>query len=451
MSRIANHDLTPAGTRVNTIVLVFTLVTGLVVFLRLFTRLVLSKAAGFEDACILFAMMLAIALAVTVSEQAMHGLGRHDNRLTDDEKDKLLKAFWAGVWIYNLALMVTKISILVQYLRIFPVRRFRQACYAVLSVVLAAGGWAVFSSIFICSPVAFSWIKDIPGGQCMNQLVIWFTNAGLNIALDVFILLMPIPVINTLQISRGQKTGLITMFALGASVTLVSVIRLSSLDSISNSTDISWDNPAHASLSAVEVNVGIICACLPAMRPLLAIMMPEYFSDTQQYTNAARSDVERRPHTRKPSNSTNANSTHPNTPRNMTPRPSTPLQPLRPVICRTASGKFSVASKFSLENSSRVNLAPSASHSRSNSNASIASTALKPKPLRFQGPLNPLNMSPVTPFSPPRADGVSPLAPGAYTRRPSNFSSTTLSTMPPQTPATATKPLPITPFPVGLM
>lgn len=47
----------PAGIRVNIIVLTFTLVSSLVVFLRLFTRLVISKNAGLEDACIVLAMV----------------------------------------------------------------------------------------------------------------------------------------------------------------------------------------------------------------------------------------------------------------------------------------------------------------------------------------------------------------------------------------------------------
>jgi hypothetical protein len=54
---IDNHNISPAGIQVNTIVLTFTLVAGLVVFLRLFTRLVLRKTGGLEDACIVFAMV----------------------------------------------------------------------------------------------------------------------------------------------------------------------------------------------------------------------------------------------------------------------------------------------------------------------------------------------------------------------------------------------------------
>jgi hypothetical protein len=50
----------------------------------------------------------------------------------------------------------------------------------------------------------------------MNQLVIWVTNAGINIAQDVVIFLMPLFIVRTLQISKSQKEGLVGMFVLGA-------------------------------------------------------------------------------------------------------------------------------------------------------------------------------------------------------------------------------------------
>lgn len=52
----------PAGmaqTMLNTVVLVFTLIAGLIVFLRLFTRGLLLHKAGAEDAWISFAMVSA--------------------------------------------------------------------------------------------------------------------------------------------------------------------------------------------------------------------------------------------------------------------------------------------------------------------------------------------------------------------------------------------------------
>jgi hypothetical protein len=85
-----------------------------------------------------------------------------------------------------------------------------------LGIVIGYGAWAVFSSVFICTPVSFSWDKSIPRGHCMNQLVVWVANAGVNIAEDLAIFTMPLFVVRTLQISKSQKKGLVIMFMLGA-------------------------------------------------------------------------------------------------------------------------------------------------------------------------------------------------------------------------------------------
>jgi hypothetical protein len=90
------------------------------------------------------------------------------------------------------------------------------ACFGTLGVVVAYGTWAVCSSLLICSPIAFSWDKTISDGHCMNQLVVWVANAGVNIAQDLIIFSMPLFVLRTLQISKAQKKGLVMTFALGA-------------------------------------------------------------------------------------------------------------------------------------------------------------------------------------------------------------------------------------------
>lgn len=124
--------------------------------------------------------------------------------------------FWASLWVYNLALTMTKIAILVQYIRIFPPRHFRCVCYAMLCIVTTCGLWGVLGNVFLCFPVVFFWDDSVADGRCMNDYIVWFTMAGLNIAQDLVILVLPMPVIRSLQISRSQKKGLITMLALGA-------------------------------------------------------------------------------------------------------------------------------------------------------------------------------------------------------------------------------------------
>jgi hypothetical protein len=70
---------------------------------------------------------------------------------------------------------------------------------------------------------------------------------------------------------------------------LVSILRLRSLVAISNSTDPTFDNPPAATWSSIECSVGIICASLPALKPLLAKIFPgvivtvQFPSTTQQH------------------------------------------------------------------------------------------------------------------------------------------------------------------------
>ncbi|KAF2829910.1 hypothetical protein CC86DRAFT_367820 [Ophiobolus disseminans] len=465
MGRVAS----PAGTRVTTIALAFTLVAGTVVFLRLFTRLVLTRVTGFEDACIVLAMVLSISLTVMTSQQGMNGLGMRASELTVDERVSFLRALWSGLWIYSLALMFTKISILIQYLRIFPVRRFQKACFVVLGVVAACGAWALFGNIFLCSPIASFWDTSVKDGNCMDRGVIWFTNAGLNIAQDIVILLLPMPLIQMLQISKSQKRGLVFMLALGTSVSLVSVIRLHSLDKIVKSNDLPFDNPAHAALSAVEVNVAIICACLPAMRPLLALMMPKYFSAASHYTNVRKTlDLDGPSIHHKtvytPPNSTRSNTPRTYTPNTNTPRVGTPQTP-RPTLSRNSSGHFIIHHSRPDTPVQAPTPTPTPGqmmqlhHSKSGSNISIdiAAAEARSNKLRAEDRPHPLRSSPITasrPRRPPRSPtrlSLQSIGPGFFTIKPSKSSERmrSESTRPEMAVAGRDKHLPLTPFPVG--
>lgn len=215
-----------------------------------------------------------------------------------------------------------------------------------------------------------------------------------------------------------------------------------------NSNDQTFDNSDQATLSAVEVNVGIICACLPAMRPLFAVMMPKYFSSAPAYTTVPANDIERPKNLRAPSVST---------------RVDTPTQSITPSYSRAGSSQLSIntrphtSGQASQRTQSRNG---SIAHSRNGSNLFVTISGRNTAG-PFQGKaLHPLRMSPVTPFAPPitlrlgrlpEDDDTATLAPGAYSRRPSetsiNLTRLRTSKRPPRTPVSA-KPLPLTPFPV---
>lgn len=105
-----------------------------------------------------------------------------------------------------------------------------------------------------------------------------FTNAALNIITDIAIAVLPLPVIKSLNLPRRPKLALMFVFLLGGITCIVSLLRLQSLYAVSVSNDISWDNPLAAMWSNLEVNIGIICSCLPTLKTCIVRVFPSIFS-----------------------------------------------------------------------------------------------------------------------------------------------------------------------------
>jgi len=61
------------------------------------------------------------------------------------------------------------------------------------------------------------------------------------------------------------------------SITIVSIIRLQAIVAFGNTTNPTWDNFDTMLWSTTEINVGIICACMPSLRVVLVRLFPGVF------------------------------------------------------------------------------------------------------------------------------------------------------------------------------
>ncbi|USW51811.1 hypothetical protein Slin15195_G051300 [Septoria linicola] len=265
------------GSAVVGVTVAFTVLAFLATVSRLITRLAIVRSAGIDDLVITVALLLTIALTTCMVMQVKYGMGRHADTLSDNDNTYSLIWFWASVWIYYLALMFAKLSILFQYLRIFPEKRFRRWCFTLMAVIVGWTLWAFFSALFACWPIQHFWNPAIPGA-CLNRLAVWFSNAAMNIVTDIATTVLPLPVLKSLNLPKRQRYILMAVFGMGGAVCVISVMRLSSLYAISVSTDVSWDNPLAAIFSSCEVNVGILCSCLPTLKGCITRYFPRLFS-----------------------------------------------------------------------------------------------------------------------------------------------------------------------------
>lgn len=210
--------------------------------------------------------------------------------------------------------MAAKTSILIFYLRLAKNTQLvlRYASWATLAVVNICGVVLTFMNIFQCSPIHAAWQVFYDGPvKCIPLLTEFICAAPVNIVTDLAILALPIPVLTSMRLPPRQKTILILTFTIGIFVTIVDVIRIYYLQQAigSSPSDGASDSRfgAHADFayfaslslmwSVVEVNVGIACACIPTLKPLIVRLLPAMLYDpngtrTNATSKSGRSDRE---------------------------------------------------------------------------------------------------------------------------------------------------------------
>ncbi|KAJ5625380.1 hypothetical protein N7510_001689 [Penicillium lagena] len=125
---------------------------------------------------------------------------------------------------------------------------------------------ALFSGLFQCDPIARAWNKELPG-HCINSVVYFRAIASTNLITDVFILVLPVPIVWGLNRPMGERAALIGIFGLGTFVSIISIVRIVLLTP-PDDPDPLWDGTQGTVWTAVETSIGVVCVNLPSMAPL---------------------------------------------------------------------------------------------------------------------------------------------------------------------------------------
>lgn len=270
---------------------------------RLTSRVFLVKATGVEDWILLLAWILALGLSIAICVATQYGLGVYHGAITVAHEATLRRLIYTFDLLYNPAMMATKSSILVQYSRLFSSNLvFKRFNYATLAAVLLGYTALTLVNAFQCRPpdaVFRSFYMTENDQRCTSILTIYLASAPLNISTDIAILLLPMPLVRSLRIPRKQKIILVVTFGVGLFATIVDTVRIMylqkavsantsgihhpparTLKSATGSPDFYWNAAFSLMWSAIEVHVGIVCACVPAMKPIIVRLLPRLILST---------------------------------------------------------------------------------------------------------------------------------------------------------------------------
>jgi hypothetical protein len=143
-----------------------------------------------------------------------------------------------------------------------------------------------------CIPVTAMWdVTQMATAKCVDQLAFVYANAAFNLLSDLMTLILPIKLCWALQTTLKQKILLIVVLAMGSFACVIAIVRIVTMMPFVHSMDFTWYKVTLAKWAyvpppplswgsmlmmrrMVEINVGIICACLPVLRPLVLRVFP---------------------------------------------------------------------------------------------------------------------------------------------------------------------------------
>jgi hypothetical protein len=197
--------------------------------------------------------------------------------------------------LQSVALMTTKLSILIFYRRVFTTRHkaFKVALYLVATFSLILGIASSTEFIVRCVPPQLFWerVYLILGGTPPNPLDGWCMPQTLHLVIpliadlvsEIAILILPVIGLWQVQLPMRKKMGLFFAFSLGIFVTAISIIRLIYAYQIENAGDLSWDNADTFIWTVVQVSFGVTCASVPAMAPIYRLFRSKHRSSSAKY------------------------------------------------------------------------------------------------------------------------------------------------------------------------
>ncbi|APA08412.1 hypothetical protein sscle_03g031820 [Sclerotinia sclerotiorum 1980 UF-70] len=282
--------MSPSQAGVYTVSAILICASAFAVALRFRARLLKHVSFESDDYLAAFSMLFVWALAIVLIIGAARGsLGTHTKLNpqtggvipTWHEIDTSKLAGISQLLIIP-ALGALKLSVVMLYRRIFVGKTFNTISIIVCIVIVA---WTIsffFATVFECGrDLGLLWhsLKTFKM-DCGKYKYIQLGHAASDVATDLIVLALPLPVIWNLHMTKERKIGLSLIFLLGLLSTAAGTARLVIVaediyETTTGSRDVRGVETNAMVWSYVEVGVGVVAACLPTLRPIFGSRTPE--------------------------------------------------------------------------------------------------------------------------------------------------------------------------------
>ncbi|KAF2795116.1 hypothetical protein K505DRAFT_407146 [Melanomma pulvis-pyrius CBS 109.77] len=241
----------------------------IIVGMRIFARTIIVRNFGTDDWMMLAALLFTVGYIIAIWILRANGMGFSGATLSLDEMTNLVKTTLAIEIMYYILIFCIKASILFFYLRIAAEKKFERGCKITIGVLAVFCGICVICCLTQCIPIYKMWdFTGLVEGKCINTTALFYFTSSFNIVTDIWILALPIKTLMSIQRPRREKLALVFIFSLGIFSCIASIVRLHSIRIYTESKDPFYDSVPINLWSMVEVNIGIYCASIPALKAI---------------------------------------------------------------------------------------------------------------------------------------------------------------------------------------
>ncbi|TDZ25661.1 hypothetical protein Cob_v001266 [Colletotrichum orbiculare MAFF 240422] len=272
----------PAANRKSTIIAViasFMVLAWFCVGLRLYVRFRVMRAPGWDDLVVVMALLTGSASGIGLSLTTNYGMGHLLKDVPDSDREMFFMLFYISNASFTMSNALVKLSMLLQYLRVFKDRMpFLRRISKFMAVIVTVWGLAFsFAAWVPCFPV-YQFYRIGSESNCYGYgstdssdvyAIVIASNAS-NMALDFLILVLPIPLLFSTNTIRKTRAGLVGLFCLGTLINVVAAWRLVANRATSNDQpDPTSSFPLIIVLGETENRLSLMLASIPVFWPVV--------------------------------------------------------------------------------------------------------------------------------------------------------------------------------------
>ncbi|KAI4159200.1 MAG: hypothetical protein LQ342_006783 [Letrouitia transgressa] len=235
-------DLTNPYSREHQYIIVASIAIALLavfVSLRTYAKVWIMRSPGIDDA-VLFIAMIVMPL----------GLGTHLYNIRAARVPDIIHFSKVASTLLEQVILFTKLTLFMLLYRIFsPNKVAKYMILAGISFCVVFYTLMMFLFIFLKSNT--------------KLLHVNYTVGAVNVISDLYILAIPIYAVSMLQLATRKKVGIMAIFLTGILACIMSILGLYYRVSYGEEMDISWYLIPVFIVTTVELDVGIMCGCMP--------------------------------------------------------------------------------------------------------------------------------------------------------------------------------------------